>query len=287
MKYVITKNGFSTLTVSRLKAGEKIYAEKNAVIASSPVYSEADNIAGIPTGKLIRRRITTQELEGHSYVREKKPTVLSQMFSDFKVNTRETIERTRIGESSYVLYEPLADNQKITFRTSFPGTILPLLIAPSEEENYIDSNGKMMSSLSSDHDMRPKGVFRAVKGSLFVSDFGVSAKVYHTQDIAIKTLSRTDDSFQEFRGKGNVFLAVNGDLLEIPLLPGESVDVWPGFLVCFSDGVTLKMTSAGDITLRNEENNDFAIRLTAGSKGGYVYVNSITPQDFFTEYAKS
>lgn len=282
MRYKITHNGFPTVTISKMMHGEKVYAERNSCIASSPVYSKADAEAGRPTGFLYRRRLMITELEGQDYTPEVKPTALSQKWADFKLGTQQTLDRKRIGERSYVLYEALAPEQKVTFRSCFPGIILRWNAAPlADGEYYLRDGEEAKSVLEEDDADRPHGTLMAVRGSFLVADVRVSAKVYHTGDVQVVKLSETKDSFQKFSGNGMVFLEVHGDLQEIPLYPGESVDVFPGYLLGFTEGITLAMKAAGDVTLRNEENNDYVIRLTADEKGGYVYTHSVKVSDFF------
>ena len=282
MKFKITSNGFPTVSISKLNKGDRIYAERNSCIASSPVYSETDDRAGKNTGKLLRRRLMATELEGEDYTPEAMPTVMSQAFANFMAGTRQTLDRKRIGERSYVLYEALEDGQKATFRSCFPGTIMAWDATPlKDDETYLAYGDETKSVESLDAD-RPHGTFLAVRGSFLVAEINVSAKVFHTKDQLIIKNSETADAFQRFSGNGLVFLEVHGDLQEIPLYPGESVDVFPGYLLGFTEGVNLAMKPAGDMTLRNEENNDYVIRLTAGSKGGYVYTHSVKPRDFFS-----
>lgn len=281
MRYKITHNGFPTVTISKMKAGEKIYAERNSFIASSPIFSKEEANHGKPTGALVRRRLMVTELEGTDYTPDKMPTPLSQSWNNFKIGTKQTMDRKRIGERSYVLYEALEDNQKVTFRSCFPGIIMPWNAEPlAPGEYYVNEEEEAKSIFEEDENNRPHGTFMAVRGSFLVASMNVSAKVFHTGNKMIIRSSETGDSFQKFSGKGYVFLEVRGDLQEIPLYPEESVDVVPGYLLGFTEGIKLEMKPAGDITLRNEENNDYVIRLRSGSLGGYVYTNSVRVQDF-------
>lgn len=282
MRYRTTTNGFPTVTISKMAVGEKLYAERNSAIASSPIYNKADADSGRPTGQLNRRRVMITELEGEDYTPEVKPTKLSQAWSNFQLGTKQTLDRKRIGERSYVLYEALADDQKVTFRSCFPGTIMCWNATPLVTGEYYLRSGETAKSVSNEEDyLRPHGTLLAVTGSFLVADLRVKAKVFHTGDVAVVKFSETKDSFQKFSGNGMVFLEVHGDLQEIPLYPNESVDVFPGYLLGFTEGMKLEMKSAGDVTLRNEENNDYVIRLTAGALGGFVYTHSVKPRDFF------
>lgn len=289
MKYKISENGFPSLTISKMEKGERVYAEIGSCIACSPIFDEDDYKNGRPTGQLKRRRLLLAELEGEDYTPEKKPTELSQKWSNFMLATKQTIDRERIGEQSYVLYEALAPHQKVSFRSCFPGIIMPWDATPLDPSEYYVSPADWEEPRTihdPDETKRPHGTLLAVNGSFLVADLKVRAKVFHFNDPLIRKSSGTEDSFQKFSGHGMVFLEVHGDLQEIPLRPGEGVDVFKGYLLGFTEGVTLKMRSAGELALRKEETNDYVIRCTAGSRGGYVYTHSVRPRDFFERAPK-
>lgn len=274
MRFKITHSGFATLTVSKMKKGDAIYAEKNHMIASSP------------TGKdtLVR----TLFVDGQeAFTPEKRVTPLGKIFAQSKASVKQTHARQRVGERTYVLFQAKADDQKITFRTSFPGTILKWRVDPLEKgekylyPEYVGYSVDNRSVNNEDDENRPHGNFIATAGSFLAAQTSVKTREFHTGQVEIARFSETGDSFQKFTGHGYVFMEVHGDLQEIPLYPGESVEVWPGHLLGFTASVALEMVSAGDLTLRNEENNDYVIRLTANGKGGYVYVHGVRDKDFY------
>ena len=287
MRYKISHNGFPTVTISKMATGEKIYAERNSCVASSPITVDRD----APDNGLWRGRVMANQLKKEDEVVSEPPTRLSKMFTGFALNTKQTITRKQMGERSYVLYEALMDNQKATFRSCFPGTIMAWNATPlPETTNYIQDEdyyyyhpGEIVPSVfNMDEARRPHGTIRVVKGSFLVADLKVKADVYHEPDseAKIKRLSETDNTFQEFTGDGMVFFEVHGDLQEIPLYPGEAVDVFVGYLLGFTEDVSLRMCPAGDSILRNEENSDYVIRLTAGPRGGFVYTHSVRIPEF-------
>ena len=51
-----------------------------------------------------------------------------------------------------------------------------------------------------------------------------------------------------------------------------------------SEDVKIEMVSAGDVLLRNRENRDYWIQLTAGEKGGTVFCHSVDPKQFWTQH---
>ena len=280
----------NSVTVSKMSKGTKIYAERNSVIASSKV-TQSNNVSP-KEGKLLRRRLLSSELEGRDYTPVEMPSAIAQAWAMYQVGKKQTLDRKRIGERSYVLYEVISDSQKVTFRGCYPGHIMIWNATPMKkgekygpnqsalvdfveinDETGCDEKVHFLEELDTEM-RRPHGTLYTVKGSFLAAELAVKAEVYHTKDVAVKRFSETDDSFQKFSGKGNVLLNVHGYLIEIPLYPKEAVDIWPGYLLGFTEGITLSMESAGDVTLRNEENNDYVIRLKAGEKGGFVYAHS-------------
>ena len=273
----VTNLGYPTLTISKIAKGRKFYAEPNSAIAFSPVY---DPDTGI--GSLKRYCITEGEKNGNSDPGPVRHTRLGKFFQGEKMAIRETIERKVIGEQPmYVVYEALEKDQKITFKSCFPGTILPWKVNSLAQGETYD----FKSIWSTRIDERPHGPLNAVKGSFLTADFNVLTKPYYQtgnneRDVLVKNFSGTNNVFQQFTGEGYVFLEVHGDLQEIPLFPRESVDIFPDQLLAFTDGVILNMVIAGDLRLRNLENNQYVIRLTAPEKGGFVYISSVSHQDF-------
>lgn len=293
MRYSVKTSGFPMVTISKIPAGEKIYAERNCCIASSPVTSSREDLK---SGSLLRRRLMVTELEGQNYIPAQRPTAISRAWEEFKLGTRQTLDRKRVGERSYVLYEALADEQKVTFRSCFPGSIMIWNTKPLEPHEQYQKDESAIVDFVDDSTQdevvhflneenhprrRPHGVLYAVKGSFLAAQLSVKTTIFHTEDIGVKRFSETDDSFQKYSGDGNVFLEVHGDLIEIPLYEDEAVDIWPGHLLAFTEGVKPAMMPAGDVTLRNEENNDYVIRLKATKGNGFVYAHSVRRTDFW------
>lgn len=286
----ISTNG-NTATISKMPRDAEFYVERNSAVAGSPV---TQSMSKDPTeGKLLRRRLLSSELEGRDYTPVEMPSAIAQAWAMYQVGKKQTLDRKRIGERSYVLYEALANDQKVTFRGCYPGHIMIWNATPMKNgETYESNQSALVDFVEIDDETgcdkkvhftnvedsgsmeRAHGTLYTVKGSFLAAELAVKAEVYHTKDVAVKRFSETDDSFQKFSGKGNVLLNVHGYLIEIPLYPKEAVDIWPGYLLGFTEGITLSMHSAGDVTLRNEENNDYVIRLKAGDEGGFVYAHS-------------
>lgn len=289
MRHAITSNGFPTVTISKMNTGDKIYAERSAehdsYIASSEIFIQEDADAGRPTGYLKRKLLTAAELGGVDYTPEVKPTPLSRWWAAAKKDIEQTIDRQNVGEHTYVLYEALAPNQKVTFTSCFPGTIMCWDATPlADGESYLEAGDDALSV--KDNGPKPHGTLVCVNGSFLVADFHVRTKVYHTGKVDIVDFSETKDAFQKFSGPGNVYLEVHGDLIEVPLYPHEAINVMPGHLLGFTEGVELDIKEAGDLSLRSIENNPYVIKATAGEKGGYVYIHAVKIKDFFRRNPK-
>lgn len=281
---VDSSGGYPTVTVSSIDAGEEIYAERNSCVACSTIYTGEKDEHGNSIGGMERGRVMSESPE------TKGPTRMARAILKFNRDVKETIDRKILGERSYISYKALKDKQKATFIVKFPGMIMLWDATPMEEdevfvedEDYYKHHRheKVRSVFNEDLSKRPHGKINVVKGSFLVADMCVKANVFHVDDpgIKIKSLSGTDNTFQQFSGEGMVAFEVHGTLQEIPLYPGEAVDVFVGYLLGFTEGVELAMKPAGNAVLRNEENSDYVIRLTAGEKGGYVYTHSVRIPD--------
>ncbi len=273
MRYRITSNGFPTVTVSKIARGEKIYAEMGTMLASSPIGEG-----------LLRRRVMATELNGESYVPPQMPTWISQWWAGVKSNVRQTVDSEAVQEGPYMLFEAVKNDQKVSFKSCFPGTIMAWNARPLVRgENYVLPNSEAKSIFAENEADRPHGTLIAINGAFLAGDIRVQNKAYHTGDSSIRDNSKTGDTFQRLEGNGLVFLEVHGDLGEIPLYPGESVDICPGYLLGFTEGIRLKMIDAGDRAVKAEDNQDSLIRCTAGAKGGYVYTHSVDSEEFFNQ----
>lgn len=245
MRVRITSQGFPVITFSKMSQSDILYAELGSAIAKSP--------------NLERRLLTASDLEkgkNPEDTEEPEKTMMGKMFADWS----RTQTRKQIGEErAYALYTPKADEQKLTIRSCFPGTIM-------------------------EWNCKERGDIFAVSDSFLVAEIKVKSKVYHTENASVKKFSGTNDVFQRFSGNGSVWLEVHGDLEEISLFPGESVQVCPGFFLAMSEDVKIEMVSAGDVHLRNRENRDYWIQLTAGERGGTVFCHSVDPRQFWAQH---
>ena len=281
--YSVTENSFTpTVSISKIPVGTKFYAEPNSVILSSA-------IANGNTGGTISRRLATMtDFQSEDQRTPHRATLLGQMCANFVAGTQQTTERRNVGERSYVIYEALANDQRITFTGSHDGDIICWNAKPlKDDENFVDSTQDSQESIDeSEENTRYRGPLCVIKNTFLVASLNVKSKVYHqtgdsNRDILVKQFSKTDNTFQHFSGDGYVMLQAFGGAAEFPLCPGEKIDVWPGCLLGFTEGITLEMKPSGDASLRSEELSDYVIRLTAPQKGGIVLVQTGLPSKFF------
>ena len=274
----------NVVKISEIKNGTKIYTEQNSVIATS--------------GKLQRDKLLSSELEGIDYTPMEMPYPIAQAHAISQMGEKHTQDRKNRGEQAYVLCSALADSQSITIRGCCFGQIMIWNNTPMKKGEKFEPNQSAKVDFVAINDetgrdeevhftnvktslsmKRAHGTLYAVEGAFLAAELTVKAKVYHTNDTEVKHYSKTEDSFQRFYGKGNVFLNVNGGLIEHYLHPNQSINIWPGYLLGFTAGIGIKMQPAGDVILRNEENNDYVIQLTAGKKGGFVYEQSVLKKE--------
>jgi len=267
-----TGGGFSTVTISAMKPEDVVYAEENTLFTSSGVFDEKGN----PDGKLRRSLITPEELAGASYTPQKRFTFWGQMAEESRIDEAQTAARKNSGERPYVVYRATAKNQSVTFKSHFPGSILIWQVREMAEN--FDTK---VSYAAPNPEDRPRGTLIAVKGAFLCGDLRARSTVFNTKQDDIRQFSGTGDAFQRFAGKGVICLEAHGTLQEVRLKRNQTVTCWPGDLLAFTEGITLRMISAGDSTLRNEENNDYLILAKAGEKGGFLYAKSVQVGEFF------
>lgn len=280
MRIKIEGTTFPTLTLSKLREGQKFYSELNASIAKSP------NIG--------RRLLKEDELRG--IAAPVIPTGIAGAWASAKQDWKATQKRKYAGESpSYVLYEAKEPSQtadgneqifpKVTLGSCFPGTIMQFNLGACMQAELEPENHTVLKEVYEDGTFG--GELYAAKGSFLMAEMeqdsihtGVGMDIFHTGDVAIKKYSGTDDTFQHFSGNGRVWLEVHGDVMEMKLYPGESVQMAPGYFLAMTKGVKLEVIEAGDLALRTQESCDFWVEFTAGSEGGTVWCHTVLPREF-------
>ena len=127
------------------------------------------------------------------------------------------IKRAFSGESMFMAtYTAGADNAKITFASSFPGTILPLQIDPSH--TYI-----------------------AQKGAFLCAEDGVNLNAVFTKRFGAGLFGGEGFILQEISGNGMAFLELDGSLKEITLAENEIIKVDTGNVAAFEKSVSYEV----------------------------------------------
>lgn len=255
MRIKITNNGYPTVTISKLDEGKMLYAEINSMIACSTDLERSLCLAN-----------------GASYTVPERHTPIGRFFANRVMEAKQAINREATNERSYVLFKAKKNDQKVTLKSCFPGMIMAWNTEPMLSDQVYDVT---LSVFSHSEEEYLHGTIIAVRGAFLAAEMSVRMDVYKTNNIRVTSASKTGGIFQHFSGSGTVFLEAHGDLIEIPLYPFESVDVWPGNLFAFTEGIDMKMHVSSDINLRGAENEKEVIRLTAPAHGGFVYVQSV------------
>lgn len=171
------------------------------------------------------------------------------------------IGRVFAGESLFmVTYRCQADNAKITFASTVPGSIMPVDVSSRE---YIIQ----------------KGAFLAAQTS-------VDLKTVFTKKLGAGLFGGEGIIMQSIKGHGHCFLEIDGDAVEMELAPGEVLKVDTGNVVAFEctvkydvetvkglgniffggEGLFLtRLTGPGKIILQTQNFSDFAGRIA-----GYI-----------------
>lgn len=236
-----TFNGFATVTFSKLmKDRDILYSENGAAIIKSP-------------------KLDVRLSEPADFGESPESEDGMNFFQKRRRSWKDTQNRIDMGEPTpFVIYTPLEDEQKLTVRSCFPGTIL-------------------------EWDCGRDGDIYAIEDSFLIAEIGAIGKSYNTRNKAIRNLSGTNDKFQHFSGTGKVFFEVHGDLVEIPLYSHESVQIRPGYFLAMTEGIKMEMVGVGDVQLRTSDNTPLWLQLTAGEKEGKVFCHSVIPREFMSK----
>ncbi len=169
------------------------------------------------------------------------------------------IGRMFAGESLFLAnYEAEQDNAMVAFASTVPGTVVP-----------IDMNSY------------PNGLILQ-KGAFLCAEDTVNTKVEFTKRFTAGLFGGEGFILQRASGTGNMFLEVDGDIIEKTLQPGETLKVDTGNIVCFEpsmqyeiemvkgfgnilfggEGLFLtKLTGPGKVMIQSQNFGEFASRL--------------------------
>lgn len=254
-KIRIVKTGSTQpfLTLSKVPKGVQLFTERNAV--------------SIMSGDWKRELADLARINGQA---PKNRTFLREILDGFS----EGAKMRQMGEApSYVLCTANEENQKISLRSHFPGDILIL-------------------------DIEETGPILTQRGAFLAAFMGVEMDLRVVEDVRVAKFAVTGEFLQYIspREKQHVgtldvpmycFLEVHGDVMEIPLYPGETVKAMPGTFLCMTEGVKLEVESVDDLQLRDFEDNSYLMKFTAPDDGtleeneiaGKVWFHSMIPKE--------
>ena len=168
--------------------------------------------------------VVTCDLEnGESLITEKGGmawmTDKIQMVTDAKGGIMKGLGRMVTGESMFLnTYTAEAENQSITFGSSYAGRILDIKLDGSKE-------------------------IIAQKGSFLAMETGVTLSTHFNKKIGAGIFGGEGFIMQKFSGNGYVFLEIDGELVERELKAGETLKIDQGYLAAMENTVTFDITT--------------------------------------------
>ena len=170
------KGGTFPVVVCQLENGEKMITEKGSMVWMSPNIQMSTQGGGL--GKMF-----------------------SKAFS---------------GESMFQNIYTANGNGMITFGSSFPGTIKPVEISPSNE-------------------------MIVQKSAFLASEAGVNLSVHFNKRFSAGLFGGEGFIMQRLSGHGTAFVEIDGDLVEYDLRPGEKIVVDTGNVAGFTTDVKMEI----------------------------------------------
>ena len=178
-----------------------------------------------------------------------------KMSTNARGGVMKSLGRIFTGESIFMSsYTAEIDGAKIAFATTVPGDIMPLNLS-----------------------QLPNGIILQ-KGAFLCAEDDVELKVKFTKRFSAGLFGGEGFILQEARGKGMLFLEIDGDPIIKDLQPGEILKVDTGNVVAFESTVSYEIETVkglGNIFLGGE--GLFLTRLTGPGK---VIIQSQTFADF-------
>ena len=170
------KGGTFPVVVCQLENGEKMITEKGSMVWMSPNIQMSTQGGG-----------------------------LGRMFS-----------KAFSGESMFQNIYTANGNGMITFGSSFPGTIKPVEISPSNE-------------------------MIVQKSAFLASEAGVNLSVHFNKRFSAGLFGGEGFIMQKLSGHGTAFVEIDGDLVEYDLRPGEKIVVDTGNVAGFTTDVKMEI----------------------------------------------
>lgn len=164
------------------------------------------------------------------------------------------VKRVFSGESFFTVnFKAQADNQRIAFSSSFPGSIYAVKLEAGRS-------------------------IIAQKRAFLVGEKGVDLAIHFQKKIGAGLFGGEGFIMQKLSGNGYVFLEVDGALEEIELGQGEIIKVDTGHVAFFQDTVQMNIDSVKGF--KNIFFGGEGLFLTTLTGPGKVYLQSIPIQNF-------
>ena len=165
----------------------------------------------------------------------------------------ESIGRMFSGASlMFVTHTATQDGSKITFSSSFPGTIKEFTIDPEHE-------------------------YFAQKSAFLVADEGVQVDATVNKNFWAGLLGGEGFILQKFTGQGTLLAEIDGSLVELDLAEGEQIKVETGHVALFESTITYDVESVSGF--KNILFGGQGLFLTTLTGPGKVYLQTITAHD--------
>lgn len=184
-----------------------------------------------------------------------------KMSTNARGGVMKSLGRMFTGESIFMSsYTAEIDNAKISFATTVPGDIMPI-----------------------DMSETPNGLILQ-KGAFLCAEDDIELKVKFTKKISAGLFGGEGFILQEAKGRGMLFLEIDGDPIIKELQPGEVLKVDTGNIVAFEPSISYqidtvkglgniflggeglfltKLTGPGKVILQSQNFADFAGRIAA------------------------
>jgi uncharacterized protein (AIM24 family) len=152
----------------------------------------------------------------------------------------------------FVTHTGTEDNSKITFSSSFPGSILPFTV-DSEHEYF------------------------AQKSAFLVADTGVNVDATVNKNFWAGLLGGEGFILQKFSGEGTLLAEIDGSVVEVDLAEGQSIKIETGHVALFESTVSYDVESVSGA--KNIFFGGQGLFMTTLTGPGKVWLQTLTAHD--------